>query len=537
MNLTQSALPPAARSLAAGCLILVAAIPGVSAASGDLEAWLDKTPVLKDRLLWISGDGKHHKFDDWTAGQKQRLDLFYGRLAAGARDLGMRGPSPGLVDLSSGRAYFTTDQAFDLYAASVAHVLWVENRHLVPWSIQARSVPELDMLLASSGYCARIKPAPNNEYPSSIRAGRDFIELPEHDQLGDLNGDPRIGFDFLTGKTSATRRNLVANSELQTLINITAWFRDNLDHGPIDDKRNERSGRQRFLDQRLRAPSGEHLAIAVNGCHSAAKLFVDLARSVNIPILYATALDNMNGNGSGNYFNHTHAGLVYGWAGPKPRILWHADDIYATPGRICFPLDPATGTLATPEQADRQYFDERWVTPAAIRKAGFDYRLQRVIPGQGYAHHSRGKSEDRFDYGTCMGSWKKSGESRLDDLLQLSHDCVLCGKPVLEDAVRGIKPGQSDDSRIRELLTRRLDYLIKLDLGDFTEEQVPLARTVRDSADHIIACIKALGGPEKINEIIAESKARRGNNLLVPKSTAPSHDADGRSPENPKLRR
>lgn len=526
MNLTESLWPPAA-----GCLILLTATPDASAA-GDLEAWLARTPVLKDRMLWVSGDGKHHQFDDWTPAQKQRLDFFYRRLAAGARDLGMHGPSPSLIDPASNRAYFTAEQAFDLYAASVAHVLWVENRHLVPWSIQSRPGAELDMLLASSSYCARIKPAPNNDYPAAIRAGRDFMELPEHDQLGDLNSDPRIGFDFLTGKTSATHRNLVADSELQTLVNITAWFRDNLDHGAIDNQRNERSSHQRFLDQRLRAPTGEHLAIAVNGCHSAAKLLVDLARSVNIPILYTTAPDNRNGNGSGNYFNRTHAGLVYGWAGPTPRILWHADDIYATPGRICFPLDPATGLRATPEQADRQYFDEHWATPAAIRKAGFDYRLQRVIPGQGIAHNSRGKSEDRFDCGTCLGAWKKNGESRLDDLFQLSHDCALCGSPVLEDAVRGVKPGQAGDSRIRDLLTRRLEYLIKLDLGGFTEEQAPLAHTIRESSDQVLACITALGGPEKIKELIAETKARRGNNLLVP--TPSSHGPDDRIPEHPK---
>ena len=205
-------LPASLCPLAAACLIPLATTAAAAVAPGELEAWLNQTPVLKDHMVWVSGDGKRHPFNDWSPAQQQRLDLFYRRLAAGSREMGMHGPSPTLIDPDSNRAYFTADQAFELYAATVAHILWVENRHLVPWSIQSRPGPELDMLLASSSYCARIKPASNNTYPAAIRAGRDFMELPEHDQLGDLNGDPRIGFDFLTGKTSATHRSLVAES-------------------------------------------------------------------------------------------------------------------------------------------------------------------------------------------------------------------------------------------------------------------------------------------------------------------------------------
>jgi len=79
------------------------------------------------------------------------------------------------------------------------------HRHLVPWSIQSRPTAELDQLLASGSYFARIIPSVSpNEYPAGIQPNRDFQEAPQDEDQAELIGDPRVGFDFLSGKTSVT---------------------------------------------------------------------------------------------------------------------------------------------------------------------------------------------------------------------------------------------------------------------------------------------------------------------------------------------
>jgi len=141
--------------------------------STEIDAWLTKNPVVRDRIVWIAGDGKKLSFPQWTHEMKQRLALFYTRQVAGERELGMALPSLERVS-KAGQAYFTADEAFDAYAANVAHALHLEIKHLVPWSIAARPSEELDVLLCSERYCARIVPSVAHQlYPAGIMPNRD----------------------------------------------------------------------------------------------------------------------------------------------------------------------------------------------------------------------------------------------------------------------------------------------------------------------------------------------------------------------------
>jgi hypothetical protein len=113
----------------------------------------------------------------------------------------------------------------------------------------------------------------------------------------------------------------------------------------------------RWLSDRLRAASGQQFAEANHGCHLASKLMVDLARSVNIPLLHVRS--QQTGGTGANFFVRTHGGLAYGWGGREPRVRWHTDDIYANTGELPFPLDPSTSKPAAPDVAARQCFDQR----------------------------------------------------------------------------------------------------------------------------------------------------------------------------------
>ena len=378
-----------------------------------LEAFLDALPKVKSCLVWITGDGKRLPYSTWPDTLKSRFSELFQKLMENQKDLGMYLPS---VDDSanggSNPVYYTANQAFDLFAAHAAHVLYVEYKHFVPWSLKDFPGVQLEELLQSSSYVARIKPS-SNQYPEGIQPNRDFQEAPENDGLGELNGDPRTGYLFLNGKTSKVHRNLIGATQVETLMNLTAWLRDNVGHGPLEGENldKERAAllkHNRWLDGRLSAPPGYRTAVAILGCHSASKLMVDLARSVNIPLLHVRALDNqLKDDTAGHYFSKTHGGLVFGRGTHSALVLWHTDDVYAQPGSLCYPVDAVTGQLLDQTAADRKFFETHWRAPGVLEKAGFVFKLELVKPGEGYGLGTRGEYEDRHDFGMGIGYWTK----------------------------------------------------------------------------------------------------------------------------------
>ncbi len=471
-----------------------------SRTAADLEILLAGKPALKSRIVWVTGDGKRQLFDQWTPTMKSRIGEFYQKMMRAEKNLGMRLPALDKIDPRSGRAFFTADQAFDSYAASVAHVLFVEARRLVPWSIAARPAEELDALLASDSYVSRILPSANTEanYPAGIKANRDFAETPENAALGELNGDPRIGFDFLSGKTSVSHKSLIGKNELETLAHLTVWLRDNVGHGDLENQISHSSA-VRWLTDRLRAAPGLAYAVSNNGCHSASKLMVDLARSVNIPLLHVRAQENDRTDG--HFFNRTHGGLVYGWGAPEPRVLWHTDEIYADSGEPSFPLDEQTGTLAEPERAAQMYFDQRWVSPSTLIKAGFAYKLERVYPEKGFGKSSAHEYEDRGDYGLMIGYWRNKGGSKLEEIFRLSQDYALCGETLMMLSCKNI-------------LIPQLRSNIKAWKGPSSDGELHMLRPVKDYDERAKAWLNAVGGCRKFQDLYQQWQKNRGNNLL-----------------------
>ena len=475
------------------------------AVPASVEAYLASSPTVKDRVAWVTGDGARQDFDQWTPAMKGRIETFYKDLLAGKKDLGIHLPSEKQIE-AAGEAYWTADQAFDMYAAHVAHVIYMEGKHLVPWSITEHPADEIDELVGPFAYCARIVPckAPP-KYPPGIQANRDFQAAPENSSLVEYLGDPRVGYEFLSGKASASHQNLIGATELETLRNITAWARDNVGHGELDGKMMAELARSKhWLEGRLQAPRGQREIIMELGCHSMAKLLVDLARSVNIPLLHARSIDPMLDSPSEQFFSHTHGALIYGWAGAEPRIEWHSDEIYAREGRVCFPIDVKTGALLTVEQANQAYFDELWVSPPRLKQAGFIYKLERVQPGQGWGKTpptSGASSEDRETYGMMCGRWEKKGTSNLSDLIIWEHDYALCGEPLLHLLQNQVVEAQ-------------LGIDFKTDLGGFSDREIHF-HLIKDYADRAAAGMKALGGVTKYDRMEKAAEKARGGNLWV----------------------
>jgi|GEM_PF-814126 hypothetical protein len=451
-----------------------------------LENKLNNCPVLKNALVWQDANGDMISYENWPAIKKTRISEIYDKLCNNAPDLELSLPDEWNVT-PAGDAYFTAWQAFDVYAAHAAHALYLEFNHLVPWSVASRPPAELAVLFSSDSYHSIIKPVQGKHYPSDIQAGRDFRETPENSGNGELNGDPRVGYRFLTGQTSTCQKNIIAENELQTLANLSVWMRDNVRHD---------NAPHRWLEDRLSRAPGSQVALANKGCHSASKLMVDLARSVNIPLLHARSQESNTTDLT--FFSRTHGGLIHGWGGSTPLILWHTDNIYADTGEPSFPIDSA-GNLLPEAEANLAYFKARWRTPSQLAQAGFNYNLHRVYPGQGFGVNSG--TTDRADYGMMSGYWNKKGDSYLDKLMRILEHYEICGAYLLDMYCNGTWP-------IR-LITDVETYK-----GNFSSSECSQLPTIEEFTTRAQMGIAALGGCAAFNEALANWNANLGSNLL-----------------------
>ncbi len=368
--------------------------------SVDLETRLNGCPQLRDEIIWETGSGERHPYPEWTREQKSRLEYFFQALLRGDANLGIHCP-----DLTTGsnhdayKLFLSADQAFDIYAAHVAHALYLEVTGSVPWSLMDLPPEEKAVILASYHYQARILPSMWTQHQDIymiFQPNRDFQSLPREYSAESLICDPRVGYRFLRGETSTLHQNLVGRNEEETLQNITWWYYNNVSHGSgiasYDDQwaRHYAMLQDRLRRQRVPGGSGIFIGsvVAPGGCHSAANLMLDLARSVNIPLLVITTFDEAPtvtreipyqvGGGAAS-----HNGLVFRWARSHPLVLQHMDDIY-TSLRPFF-LVREDGSRAV-DEAPRQFFETNWLSPETLISWGFNYLtdLPLVHPGSGY---------------------------------------------------------------------------------------------------------------------------------------------------------
>ncbi len=385
---------------------------------GTLEERLSGHGIyLLDQIVWETATGKRIRYPYWVQSQKDRLNELFDRLINN-RDLGISRPDPrrnlALRNKPSGtrNMFLTADEAFDIYAAHVAHVFYLEATRALPWSVLGLPSVELEELLSSDRYHSRIVPsslatASDPYYPSHIRPDRDF-QLPYRVNLTHGVGlvcDPRDGYRFLHGDNSTTHQNLIGSNERETMENLTFWCASNVAHGgSAEDLTVDHMVSHNFLRDRL---SAEHrvftrsdgtvsdeftMVIAPHGCHSASNLLHDLAHSVNIPLLNVTSTD---------YGRGLHQGLMYHW-GRDARMLYSADDIFAEGFNAFFPIvDDREGT---DREAKQLFFEVHWSPLSTLESWGFsnsnDYSL---VPNPDPS--GAGRADDNPDLGVVGTKW------------------------------------------------------------------------------------------------------------------------------------
>lgn len=436
-------IPPPQRSFSA------TSCPGLYAAGASLSARLAACPGLDDLLLWEDGSGNvfshsGYSYPAWTATQRARLDQLFQMMQTGVADLGLDCPNPadnlwaaGQDNSSPGhpvrgefltQLFFTANQAFDTYAAQVAWSLYLEVNHLVPWSLLSHPATELVEFFDSRRHHTRF-PARSlgftsgygnrASYPTHIQEGRDFWNATSRQSAAwEAVCDPRIAYQFLSGGTnSSSHTNLLGATELATLKNLTWWFYNSVAHGDSRDAQTSAvlSTPSVYLSNRLTArsdtfytPPSQPLVIANAGCHSAANLFYDLAKGVNIPVLHvaSTQPDVYSAYPLPRiYIDYgRHGGLVYGWGSPATTlILQHADDIYAQYGMI-FPVDGTNHPVADQAAA---FFAATWLNPAQLTLWGYtitnNFGLQNAFSTYGNPGEREVESQ-----GILAGYWTPS---------------------------------------------------------------------------------------------------------------------------------
>jgi hypothetical protein len=486
------------------------------------SAWtgfLSGCPALRDHIVWEAGSGTRVSYANWTANQKIRLYNLYQALLRGDTALNVYCPLDPLTNMAQPSAptarniYLTAGEAFDIYAAHVAHALYLEARELVPWTITTLPAAEKAELLSSDRYHSRIKPSgldTRGEYPSHIVPGRDFQQaFRARNSFEYLICDPREGYRFMVGSHSTGRARLLGTSEEDTLVRMSAWARDNLTHGGADihggtaehSSRREIADsaylRKRLLGRNLTSVGYGTPAVARVGCHSAAGILQDLARSVNLPLLNVASQHHPGT--SAHFGNRTHRGLIFRFARSNPLVLHHVDDIYAN-----FDGRNFGGSGGAPV-SDRTYFDTFWLTPANLRAWQFDYlsSLPTVVPGAGWGVNDAGSYEQRYDFGKMAGHWPAAatGTTGLPSTrYRWEKGYALCEYATM----------------IETYCTLGTDALyeaqVSATLGT-TSYSYPVAHTPAQFATRARACVAAAGGCAAANATMTAYWAARGRNV------------------------
>lgn len=319
-----------------------ALFPKKPSPSRATENYLNSHPGLKRNLQIETSppengyDSSWTFYDNWSEDRKDRLERFY--------QLMLRGeplPLPERVRLAprfvngeelfrpSVVAYATNEQAIDVYLAQIAHALYLDMRGLVPWRLEDFSGEELSYLFMSSNYFRAFTASDGTMYYIVDRVS--FQRTTEN-----ILNDPRDIYEFLD------EEGLLAEDQERTAMNLSVWFQQNLFHWGNAPK-DAFFQTYPFLNDRIHpqpTPDQGNVVVAIEGCWSASRLYVDLMRVMNIPVKM-THNRLMGHDGREGH----HAGLAFHWRdGDRARYLIHSDYLYTqTPFYDPMPANGDTG--------------------------------------------------------------------------------------------------------------------------------------------------------------------------------------------------
>jgi len=467
----------------------------------SIEERLSACPRIKNKMIWETPVGGQSPYSEWPLARKERLNEIFQRLMRNEANLGLHCPDPALNMSLTGSMYLTQEQASDIYLAHLAHALYLEITNALPWSILQLPSLQLKELFASKSYHSRILPTLSQAYPPPIQADRDF-QLPFRAGSDGLVCDPRVAYRFLRGETSSSHASLIGVSPLETVKNITLWFRDNVKHGDSSHRGRTAVAQYAYLEDRLRARNfeGWRVIIAAFGCHSASHIFYDLAKGVNIPLLNVATEFNL---GSEDFRTVNHRGLIFGGGSPSPLILHHLDDIYAMDfSPLSFPIASDGRPLDT-SQANQQYFETHWVNPRILESWGFQFlnTLPLVQPGGEYGVVSDPSRNDEDDFGRMAGFWthNESPARQASQNYFAEKSYETCSWNLIDDYCNLSFP-----AFLLTLQNRR---------GEGGSYRPPILRSPLDFYNRAAQCVNAYGGCDAVGHRYQTWESSLGSNV------------------------
>jgi hypothetical protein len=376
----------------------------------DIAAVLQACPSIAATLVWVDATNMDVPYASWPSAMQQRLANLYGLMLSGAAIPDLACPDPRGADSARaitnggfphgtvpGMLFFTTAEASDMYLASVAHALALEVRGDLPWSLLDYPTAELGPLLSARATAAPVSQPPR-PFGSPLPGATYQVPIAHVNSLGFVC-DPRVGYDFIRGKTSETHADLLASTPEATLANLTLFLTQNSVHGfpyreSIDTFSFSLTDRlHRGLNLTDAGSTPAPWLVDRVGCHSTGELLEELARVVNVPLRNLGSYTYAWTDGTNYSFRDSmHRGLAYAWTRPnEARILPHADFVDATglwPNyRVPF--------------AASDYYAIVWRTPASYLANGLlvDTTMPTVpiLPA-----NSDGSFETYFDFGPVL---------------------------------------------------------------------------------------------------------------------------------------
>ncbi len=384
--------------------------------AGSLEQRISGCAAVRDAIVWEDAGGGLWPYASWSSYSRQQLQGLYDALLRGDEKLEVRCPSLLGMEAYVDGVYATGAEAFSIYLAHVAHVLFVEIGRVTTWSVLEATARERQLLFDSRWYFSRIVPGmrPLSAYPPHIRPGRDFQPIVSRQGGLGTPCDPRHPYAFVRGRTSGLRRDMLRDTQARTLAVLSRWFRQNMRHASsyISSGEGVYDGLlwSTYLPDRLRAqappPTTEFdsswRAVARRGCHSVGASLVDLARSVNLPLL-SVEWDQVSSPTS----IRPHSATLWGWGKGDPRVLVHNDLLIDAAEDLhrALPLDPFFGTPLGESAADELWLDLVWPRASELEDWGFVY-LSDLPPKSGISSDaSAGPTIDRPDAPKVVGYW------------------------------------------------------------------------------------------------------------------------------------
>jgi hypothetical protein len=332
-------------------------------------------PRIRNNVTWQNGGGVRN-YAAWSASEKDQLHQAILRLESGKPQVPAAPPA-----LLPGNAISATD-AWNIFLAHIAHALWVEHHHAVPWHLLDFTDAQLAFLLDSRKLLA----FSGGKYSFSTGL------------MGSITAwNPRISYEFMNNL------GMIGSNQLDTIYALTDWIRGHVSHTAGVDDFNVVFGYPGHppVDKVLYAIAGQRHKSA--GCWGTAGLYGAVLRGVNIPVE----------RGNIAFHNGTHARPVLLSVN---RSMPHGDDPYTTTLTPSGEIIPSSILLYTSAQ-----MNTRFLSPALDCDSGDC----NTVGEQASYNSSKDQLQAAYD---TMG----------DGLL---YKYSLYGPEYLNDSLRGISYG------------------------------------------------------------------------------------------------